>query len=66
MDRDVVLATPEWAELLIFVREKLSEIAEFDDEDEQYVAVKGAVDKIGEQLGEVPGLESIIGWNRLA
>ena len=50
MGKIVMLCDEQWSILLGFTREKLQEIAEFDDEDEIYVAVIAVLAKIEAQL----------------
>jgi hypothetical protein len=50
MEKTVMLRDEDWAILLDFAREKLQEIAEFDDEDEIYVAAMAVFTKIESQL----------------
>jgi hypothetical protein len=50
MDMDVTLTEGDWTTLLKFVDGWLQEIAQYDDEDEEYLAVKAVRGKIDEQL----------------
>jgi hypothetical protein len=48
--KTVTLSLEEWLGILHFAKEKANEIAEFDDEDEIYVAVMAVIKKIDAQL----------------
>jgi len=50
VNKAVTLPLDDWLVALDFVKEKAKEIAEFDDEDEIYVAVTAVVAKIEAQL----------------
>jgi hypothetical protein len=54
MDTTVILTEHDWQTLISFVNAKLQEIAEFDDEDEEYVAVRAVANKIEGQLNDPP------------
>jgi hypothetical protein len=50
MNKTVTLSLEDWSVAVEFVKEKTNEIAEFDDEDEIYVAVMAVLSKIEAQL----------------
>jgi hypothetical protein len=50
MERILFLPQEEWRTLLEFANTRAAEIAEFDDQDEIYVAVTAVVAKIEAQL----------------
>jgi hypothetical protein len=50
MEKEVRLEIADWVILLEFVKGHAADIAEFDDEDESYVAVTAIVAKIDQQL----------------
>ncbi len=52
MEKSVSLFLGDWPTLLEFVTAYTNEIAEFDDEDEIYLAVMAVVGKIESQLKE--------------
>ncbi len=52
MNKTITLPQSDWHTLLDFVKGKTAEIAEFDDEDEIYLAVVAVVGKIERQLGD--------------
>ena len=52
MEKKVSLRAEDWSTLLAFVNERTAEIAEFDDEDEIYVAVMAVIAKIELQLSK--------------
>ena len=51
MGRQVILTEAEWKALLEFMDGWLGEIAQYDDDDEQYIAVSAVRAKLDEQLG---------------
>jgi hypothetical protein len=52
IEREVALAERDWNVVLDFVRKWLVEIAEFDPEDAEYIAVNEAVYTIERQLAK--------------
>jgi len=52
METRISLPAEDWQTLLDFVSTHTKEIAEFDDEDEIYLAVIAVVAKIESQLGQ--------------
>lgn len=55
MHSAVSLSDTDWRTVLDFVHVKTAEIAEFDDEDEELVAVLAVVEKIEVQLAADTG-----------
>jgi hypothetical protein len=52
MNKTMTLTVEDWRTLLEFAGRMAEEIAEFDDEDEEYVAVRAVLTNLEEQLPE--------------
>jgi hypothetical protein len=58
MSETVTLPLEDWRTLLEFAGRMAREIAEYDDEDEEYVAVCAVLAKINQQLDENAGADT--------
>jgi hypothetical protein len=56
MENTVTLSVQDWQAALDFAARMASEIAEYDDQDEEYVAVRLALTSIKAQLEDQPDL----------